>query len=248
MKAEKINTTHRKASPPVMILYCPGGGGHYWARLNPRWYTDKHWWMRERQWCDEHQEEMEEQKRKKIGQAVHERSNDFHKQPLPATRICCAPDPKSHARGAVLPASDFYLRKTKRRVDGASHYKLDARCKECRREDAREYHKNLTAEQRKQAGKKRNKARSRRRKALKKEQDRRLQLEPFRVWLEQYVRDTNVTHEVVEDRAGLAKSTVTAIINGNNNGRRYIAQSTVEKIAVGLDRPYLLSQLYGEKR
>jgi hypothetical protein len=70
-----------------------------------------------------------------------------------------------------------------------------------------------------------------------------LELEPIRKWLEQFTRDTGIEYEVIEARAGLGDSTISSMLT--RNGRSYVSQSVVEKIAVGLDRPYLLSHLYG---
>jgi hypothetical protein len=230
-------------SPPVQILECPGGGGHYWAALNPRWYSDNRPMLRGRHWCPDHEEERSEQWKRSIGKATSARRQYYDDMPLPETKLCFNPDPQSHEEGAVLPASAFYVRKTKKRIDGSQALKLDSRCKVCRREEENERRKNWTAKQRKRANKQSTASRRRRRNALRNEKDKRLELEPIRKWLEQFTRDTGIEYEVIEARAGLGDSTISSMLT--RNGRSYVSQSVVEKIAVGLDRPYLLSHLYG---
>jgi hypothetical protein len=239
-------TARRKLTPPVQICHCPGGGGHLWAGLNPRWYNEVGHPLNEEHWCPDHQEEKVQMQHARIGDAVSAAATFYNELPLPETRKCFNPAPTAHEAGAVLPAAKFYLRKSKKRRDGSQSIKLDAQCKACRREQENERRANWTKEQKRRASKAASARKRKRRRELRKQTDKQLELAPLREWLEQFVKDTGTTHDSIEHRAGLSKSTVSALLT--RNGKVYTNQSTVEKIAQALDRPYLLSQLYGEKR
>src|SRR3954465_69957 len=103
---EEGTTASRKLSPPLIMLTCPGGGGHYWMKVNPRWMMSKgkgrasH--LRDTSWCPDHQEEKKAHVGRICGEVASRTARQYASQGLPETKRCAGKKPQTHDIGAVL--------------------------------------------------------------------------------------------------------------------------------------------------
>lgn len=247
----KLNTTAaRGMSPPVVIVECPGDGGHPWAKINPKWMAEKpgrsrppH--PRERFWCPDHQEEKKAHVSKVLSENAIKTARAYSSMPLPATRRCTNKNPGTHDPGAVLPSGKFY-RVKRRRTDGTHSETLDSICKECKRAQNRAYAATVSKDdlRRKRRRYERN-WRERRQEALKRiqfERDHMLPITPFKLWLEGYIDNSLEDISKIEERAGLGVTTLNHILT--NRTKKYTRMSTIDQTGVACGYPDLLWQLY----
>lgn len=232
------NTTiARDMTPPILLTECPGGGGHLWARLNPRWYSDSRARPRDVLWCSDHLVERAEHVKQAIGQA-HQRSLvDYQKMPVPTTRRCMCQNPLTHPVNAVLPSGKFYRRLSRHGTES-----LDSQCKACRQAQSRAYRDSLPEEERKRrsraAGQRHKAKKYRDRKKVKRQRSRRVPSQPLRSWL--------LDHEGVMDRLDpMDRAALRKMINDPE--RRHVEVDTVDRIAIDLGQPGLVTLLYAEE-
>ena len=247
---EDGTTASRRMSPPVVIVTCPGGGGHLWARINPKWMASKpgrsrppH--PREHFWCPDHQDEKKAHISKTLSESAKRTAREYAALPLPATRRCTNKSPKAHKPGAVLPSGKFYRMK-RRRKDGTYSEVLDSVCKECKKEQNRVYLASIPKDKLRRQTRIRQQAwRDRRREAaarIKSESDKQLPLAPFRSWLEDYILNSGEDMRAIALRADVHEDVVRHA--KNQKGRQFIRMSAVDKIGVACGYPDLLWQLY----
>lgn len=246
------NTTQaRQLTPPVVIVTCPGGGGHLWAKINPKWVNTPKNRSRpphplERFWCPDHQAEKAQHIRSRIIEVNAKRSAGYAALPLPITKRCTHPNPTIHEPGAVFPSGKFY-RRIKYQPDGTTVVTLDSRCKMCKRQEQTAYRAAHNTEADRVIIRKRQaKGRARRkeaRKQLAQDRDKNLPIGPFREWLIQYQRDTSIPLSVLSQKARpkLDKFTLSRVISRDS---KYIRQSTVDRIGTAAGYPDLINHLY----
>jgi len=239
---------YEKREPPLIILWCPGSGGHYWAFLNPTYHEDRTYFYKPI-WCDDHQEEKRQHVSEALSESAIKRSDRYADLGLPATKRCANPNPTKHEAGAVLPASKFYKRKSKMRVDGTQNIIIDSRCKECVKEAEYARRSALPEEERKrrdrQASLRFNERRAKGRRALRQERNKMLEIGPLNEWLREYQIETQQTETEIALRCGLEHKVIRQILNPN--GKRYVYRSTVDAMGIALDNPWLLNNLYPPK-
>lgn len=246
------SSERRPMAPPILFARCPGGGGHWWAVVNPRYKTENGHTGRTNgsqieKWCDEHREEKRAYIARKLSQVTFDRYRVYEQLPLPATRMCVSPNPKSHRLHAVLPSGDFYHRKGAHRIDDTQVEVLDSRCKQCRREEAsarrqRDLKENPEGTRRRR----RDWQRTARQKVkedrlrMERETDREVPVEPIREWLIQRVNGV----PVVEYAAlhGLEYMKLGRLMSDDRV--RKVRLSTVDKIGIATGYISLSIDLY----
>lgn len=237
-----LTTFYRELSPPVIVVWCPGGDGHWWARLNPKWYQDSKYNLSSNFWCEEHQEEKEAFRNARLREAAVERARAYGALPLPITKKCANPNPTKHPKDAVLPSGKFY----RRHASGVNKgkYILDSRCKACRIDEVRKREEKWTPEQRKADRERRNESARRRReeghKAKKKDNDKRLPSEPLRKHLKKVLSESFNQTDLAR-AAKIDEGMIRHVLSGN---RKTIRTSSVDAIGRGLNDPGLLERLY----
>lgn len=236
----------RHMTSPVLLTHCPGGGGHLWTELNPRWYSDSRARPSSHKWCPEHHEERDAQKSRKLSKSAHERAKQYAKLPMPKSRRCTSPNPEHHGPGAVLPARDFYKR---RREDANGVFRivaLDSRCKVCRRAERKAYVERVKdtvwfqesdRRRKKQDQAKRRKARRERAK----EQDVRLHSQPFKDWLKEFLKSKGA---MTVSELAAASGLDDGFFRKQQNGAKRVMLSCVDRVGQASGHPELVNELY----
>jgi hypothetical protein len=225
---EPGTTARRKLTPPIVIVDCPGGGGHLWAKINPRWLDrgrgrGRPPQQREVFWCPDHQDEKAEHIRERIQEAHHEKAKAYAELPPPATKRCTNPNPTTHEPGAVFPSGKFY-RHTLKRSSGSTMEVLGSRCKDCV--------KKSNADRRAKEDKEAVREATRKRQAK--------WSEPFRRWVIQHQKATGLGWAEMARSAKLESSVLLRIVKSAKNVRL----STVDAIGLSCGYPDLVVKLY----
>lgn len=234
-------------APPIIFHECPGGGGHLWARLNPRWYTDAQNHQALKRWCPDHEEEKKQHISAAISASRKIQVAAYDALALPSTKRCTNPEPTTHLPGAVLASGKFYRRTSAERVDGSKSVVLDSQCKECRKEEIKRRRAEMDPDklraQRAQWQRNMRKRNRKQRKKLRHQRDTQLEVRPFRVWLI-HVKEANfLTNQALCEILGVDEATTRRIMD-HSSKRKFVAMSIVDRAATAFDDPGMPLRLY----
>lgn len=245
--SQKIDIRFRETHPPVLIVQCPGGGGHFWARLNTYFTEGKRINLADKYWCDDHQREKRSVVLESLRESSIRTAREYAKLPLPSTKRCNNPDPVAHPVGAVLPSGSFYRRWGK----GANKHveQLDSRCKDCRREESRIGREKRLEEDRESfnAARRdwyvRNRVKAKKGRArLKKESDKEMPVGPFRSWLKRAMAQNDMTKEEIAAGSGVTVRTLFRVLEEEE--KVSVRLSTIDAVGICLGHPGLVEYLY----